>query len=426
MTSDRGEGDLATQPRPPAGVSEEQRALSWGTCLDTYLPALVFALGIGIALPAIPTLARSFHVSFGVASGVLTAFLLGGVFGTLPTGWLIDRFGRRRIMLAGPLLTAAMAFLVMTSTSFPELLVFRFIDGWSAQMWLLGRVTGISARASSDQRGRMVTWMFGMDTVGRLSGPIAGGFIAAAWGIRAPFGAYALLALLALVPVYFFIDDVDDKARARQPSQPAPEPRPSVRELVQPRLIFFIVAFFAALARGPIFADLFHLYAAFTYNLSPKAIGILASSASSLSLPISFVAGWGMDRLGRKRTMIPGFTGVTIAMALLALTAFAHASFAWYVAAFLFGVVSQSLTAGCIQTIGADIAPALGRGMFLGLWNFTNQGGIAISPVLFAFFADTTGYPSAFLLVGGAAFVVAALLIACVPETGKRRAVASL
>ncbi len=422
MTTDRGEGSLVAQPRPPTNPAKAQRALSWSSVLDTYLPALVFALGTGIALPAIPTLARSFNVSFGLASGVLTAFLLGGVFGTLPTGWLIDRFGRRRIMLVGPLLTAAMAFLVMTSTNFPELLVFRFIDGWSAQMWLLGRVTGISARAGSDQRGRMVSWMFGMDTVGRLSGPIAGGFIAAAWGLRAPFGAYALLALLALIPVYFFIDDVDDKPAANERGKQQLEPRPSVRDLIRPRLIFFIVAFFAALARGPIFADLFHLYAAFAYNLGPKAIGILASSASSVSLPISFAAGWGMDRFGRKRTMIPGFTGVTIGMLLLALTALVHAPLPWYVAAFLFGVISQSLTAGCIQTIGADVAPPAGRGMFLGIWNFTNQAGIAISPILFAFFADASGYPSAFLMVGVAAFIVAALLIVYVPETGKRRA----
>ena len=98
-------------------------------------------------------------------------------------------------MLVGPLLTAALAFLVCVSQNFPELLILRFLDGWAAQMWLLGRLTGISARAGSNQRGRQVSWMFGMDTVGRLSGPVAGGFIATAWGLRAPFAAYALLAL---------------------------------------------------------------------------------------------------------------------------------------------------------------------------------------------------------------------------------------
>ena len=82
-------------PGATAGAEQGHKALSWHAFLSTYLPALVFALGTGIALPAVPTLAKSFDVSFGVASGVVTAFLLGNLAGTIPTGWLIDRFGRR-------------------------------------------------------------------------------------------------------------------------------------------------------------------------------------------------------------------------------------------------------------------------------------------------------------------------------------------
>jgi MFS family permease len=400
---------------------KETRALSWETCLDTYLPALVFALGTGVALPAIPTLARSFHVSFGIASGVLTAFLLGGTVGTIPTGWLIDRFGRRRIMLAGPILTATLALLVCVSQNFPELLVLRFLDGWAAQMWLLGRLTGISARAGSNQRGRQVSWMFGMDTVGRLSGPIAGGFIAIAWGLRAPFAAYALLALATLIPVLLFIRDVEDGPLHSRSEAVGTRQKLTARQIIQPRLAFFILAFFAALARGPIFADLFHLYAAFQYNLGPKAIGLLATSGSATSLPVGFLAGWLMDRFGRRRTLIPGFCAVTCAMLLLGLTALLHAPLSWYVAAFLTGVVSQSLTSGSIQTIGADVAPPEARGFFLGLWNFTNQGGLALSPIAFAFVSDSAGYPSAFVMLAGAALVVAVLLIGFVPETGRQR-----
>src|SRR5580693_5598864 len=97
-------------------------ALSWAALLSTYLPALVLALGTGIALPALPALAKSFDVPFGLASGVITAFLLGNLAGTIPSGWLIDRFGRRPVMIAGPLLTAATAFLVATTASFTALL----------------------------------------------------------------------------------------------------------------------------------------------------------------------------------------------------------------------------------------------------------------------------------------------------------------
>ena len=59
-------------------------AVSWDALLAIYLRALVLALGTGITLPAVPALAKSFGVSFGAASGVVTAFLVGNLIGTCP------------------------------------------------------------------------------------------------------------------------------------------------------------------------------------------------------------------------------------------------------------------------------------------------------------------------------------------------------
>src|SRR5215471_15078220 len=101
-----GPGKQAEEETPAA--QQEAKAFSWSAFVSTYLPALVLALGVGIALPAIPTLAKSFNVPFGVASWVTIAFLAGNVVGTVPSGWLIDRFGCRRVMLFGPLMTSAM------------------------------------------------------------------------------------------------------------------------------------------------------------------------------------------------------------------------------------------------------------------------------------------------------------------------------
>ena len=128
-----------------------------------------------------PTLAKSFNVGFGVASGVVTAFLLGNLAGTIPSGWLIDRFGRRSVMIAGPLLTSATALTVWFAHSFPELLILRFLSGCAAQMWVMGRLAGISQNAPASQRGKLVSWMFGMDNTGKLAGPVLGGYIASEW-----------------------------------------------------------------------------------------------------------------------------------------------------------------------------------------------------------------------------------------------------
>ena len=402
------------------GPRPEAKALSWAQFVSTYLPALILALGTGVALPAIPAIARSFHVSFGLASFVTTAFLIGSVVGTIPSGWMIDRLGRRRVMLIGPVLTALMAFLTAAAHSFPELLIYRFFDGCASQMWLIGRLAAISHGASADQRGRQVSWMFGMDNSGRFLGPTLGGFIALSWGIRAPFIAYGLLALLALIPAFLFTKDTP---RAKRVSALAPEQsRLTVRQIIRPRLNYFAVAFFAGMARGPVQAQLLYLYAAFAYHLKPVQIGLLATAAGSISLPVGFIAGWLMDRYGRKRTMVPGFAGVTCTMAGLAITAYLHLSLTIYIVILLFGVLLQSLTGGSIQTVGADVAPPEARGRFLGLWRFTGQGGQTLSPIIFAGLAAQVSYGSAFAYVGGCAATVAFFLVRFVPETGKGRA----
>ena len=398
------------------GKAQIGAAISWEAFLSTYLPALVLALGTGIALPALPTLAKSFGVSFGVASLVVTMFLLGNLAGTIPSGWFIDRFGRRPVMIGGPLLSAAMALLVARAHAFPELLILRFFNGFAAQMWIMARLAAISHGAAPRQRGRLVSWMFGMDSTGRLAGPVLGGFIAAEWGSRAPFIAYAALALLALIPTIIFSKDtprIDNHADSHEQAGP----KLSLRQIVMPRLPYFGVALFAGLTRGPLSADLLYLYAAFAYRLGPRPIGYLATSASLISLPIGFIAGWMMDRFGRKRTMVPGFSGVAVSMSALALSAFLHLSLAWYVSLFLAGVALQALTGGSIQTVGADVAPPGARGTFLGVWRFAGQGGQTLSPIMFAILADTLNYASAFLFIALSATVVAFLLIRYIPET---------
>jgi MFS family permease len=259
--------------------------------------------------------------------------------------------------------------------------------------------------------------MFGMDSTGRLAGPVLGGIIAKYMGLRAPFVVFAILALVAVIPTVLFAKDSPrpehDPNAAKAPVKPAL----SLREIVVPRLPYFGVAMFAGLTRGPLQADLLYLYAAFAYQLGPVPISYLATAASVISLPIGFLAGWILDRFGRKRTMIPGFSGVAVSMLALALSAFWHLSLAWYVALFLFGVALQSLTGGSVQTVGADVAPPEARGTFLGYWRFASQGGAALSPIIFAVLADTVNYGTAFLFTAASASVVAFLLIRYIPET---------
>jgi MFS family permease len=258
-----------------------------------------------------------------------------------------------------------------------------------------------------------------MDSVGKLAGPAIGGALATAFDIRAAFVAFAALALIALIPTLLFAEDTPRRAPKAKDDAPAAR-KLSWREIVMPRLPYFGVALFAGLARGPIYSGMLDLYAAFAYQLGPAQIAFLATGANLINLPIAFAAGWMMDHWGRKRTMIPGFGGVAVTMAALAVCAFIPLSYAWYVLLFFLAVSAQALTGSSIQTVGADVAPPEARGMFLGLWRLTGQGGSTLSPILFAVIAEMLGYGSSFLFVAASAAVVAFLLIFYVPETREK------
>jgi MFS family permease len=71
----------------------------------------------------------------------------------MPTGFLLDKIGRRKLLLAGPIISALASFAIFFADSFPELLVYRFISGWGQQMWMLSRLTVIADTGGAYQRG---------------------------------------------------------------------------------------------------------------------------------------------------------------------------------------------------------------------------------------------------------------------------------
>ncbi|HVB00398.1 MAG TPA: MFS transporter [Acidimicrobiales bacterium] len=420
---------LTKTPRSPRAAAADENMKAWSLAAfnSTYLPALILAMGTGIAIPAIPAIARSFHVGFALATGVTTSFLIGNVAGALPSGWLIDRYGRRRIMLLGPILTALMAFAVVLARTYPQLLALRFADGFATQLWMMGRITGISHSSSPDQRGRQISWLFGMDNSGRALGPLIGGLMATSWGIRSPFIAYGVLSLLALIPAYRYIGDTPRKNPVKAKDGAGPNLRSArpltYRQLVSTYANYFAIALFGAFSRGPIQAGLLNIYAAFRYHMNPSEIGYLAAASAAIMLPVGFITGWVMDRYGRRRTMIPGYTGVCLTMVGLALIAFFNLSTVDYVVVFLIASLCQGITNGAVQTIGADVAPREVRGKFLGLWRFTGQGGVALSPLIFAALAAAVSYGASFLFVGGSAAAVTLLVYFKMPDTRSSEAI---
>jgi MFS family permease len=392
----------------------EPSVLSRQLVLSLYVPAIILALGNGIALPAIPVYARSFDVSFGVASMVLVATGLGSLVAGLPTGYLLDRVGRRKVVLAGPILAAAASFLTVTAQSFPELLAYRFVSGVAMQLWMLGRLAIITDTGGGGQRGRQITSMHAMDSVGRIAGPLVGGLIATAWDVRIPFIVHGILCLVAVVPSFLLIKETAPRLvnwGQQQTATALEQPKPGYGWLLAfPILVFLAAQFLGSVTRGALNNGALDLYAVYHYNVNAATIGALGTAATVIGIPITVGAGAVMDRFGRKATIIPGFTLLGIALAFQALTAFNDWPFPAYIVAYLIVQGANMVTTGNMQVLGTDIAPVHARGSFFGVSQTIVQVGQILSPTAFAFLTENASAAAGFLFLGLASLGVVVLI----------------
>jgi MFS family permease len=391
--------------------------------LSLYLPAIAISLGQGIAAPALPIYAKSFDVSFGVASLVIVLHGVGGVVATLPTGYLIDRLGRRPVLLGGPVLTALTSFLTaFASPTFEWLLVWRFLNGAASQAWELSRLTMITDTGSTRQRGRLMTWMMHVSGVSMLLAPSIGGFVAE-WDIRAPFVLHGILTILAILPSI--------RAKETDPARAAGAQRSTMSEgatwkyvfsaLLQKEMLAFLAAqFLANVARGLQMGGGINLYVAYAFNAGPATLGLLNTANSFVTLPVGFLTGPIMDKWGRKKTIVPGFSLLFVAMLIVGATALLEAPFQVFIPAYFFMNISQAITGGNMQVLGADLAPALARGRFIGAWRLIGRGGGAVGPALFGGTAEAAGYPLAFVALGIASLAVALIVGLLIGETVNR------
>jgi MFS family permease len=405
-----------SEAQPPDGATESRRH----QVLSLYLPAFILGLGTSIAAPAIPVYARSFEVSFGVAALVLVANGLGAAAATLPTGYLLDRIGRRKIVLAGPLLTALTSFLTATAQSFPELLLYRFIAGWALQMWILGRLAMITDRGG-DRRGRQISGLYGMDSVGRLLGPAVGGFAAAAWDVRVPFIIHGVLALVAIIPSFKLVRETQtDAAPARGEGRAADAGFSLSTFLVWPLMVLFAIQLLASLTRGAIWGGTLDLFVVYAYGVGPEVLGILVTATSAIGVPITFAAGFLMDRFGRKATLVPGLVLLGAGLLSMAAIAYAGLSLAVYAASLFWVRASLSITSGAMQVLASDNAPTQARGRFLGAWRLIAEVGQVLSPLAFAALADGPGFAAAFAFLTLTSFGAALLLGLGVRDTTRQ------
>lgn len=389
-------------------------------CVSTVL---VMA-GQGVIAPVLPLYARSFGVGAAQVGLTLSAFALARMILNIPLGILSDRYGRRLLLVSGPMVTA----LGMIGSGFAggiaDLLVWRFIAGAGSAMYMTGAQVYLVDISTPANRARFIGTNQGALLLGVSVGPAVGGLIAEAFGFRAPFFVVGTAAMFASVYAFLGLPETrhlvaDDDGDLGDPDGLQVPGRPWARLLLSAD--FLAVAFVTMsifFTRTASRQTLMPLLAASAHDFSPGSLGVLFTVLSTITLvglaPAAFIA----DKLGRKWAIVP--SGLVVSASLALMASVDHT--AWFVMSSVVMAAGNSIAGPAPAAYVADIAPASLRGLAMGMYRTSGDIGFVIGPPLLGAVADATSIGSG-LVVNGLLVAVAALVFALVAhETVTREA----
>ncbi|MBC2666018.1 MFS transporter [Novosphingobium flavum] len=214
----------------------------WGLILLIYLIGVAAMLVVSIAVPALGGIGAEFHPkSQSLVGWVMSMPALAAALGSLPMGGLVDRFGDRRIMVAGAALVLLGDVGVITAGSIETLLAWRVVGGFGYVGMAVAAVTMISRLTAGKQRVAALALWSTVIPASFIASSIYGATAGAHIGWRGAFiGHAAATAVLVAVGRLLLPGIAPD---ARQPNRMA-----AVKQVVRTPWPFVLGLSFAAAA----------------------------------------------------------------------------------------------------------------------------------------------------------------------------------
>ena len=349
---------------------------------------------VGLERTLLPLLAES---EFGVASAAaalsfVVTFGLSKAFVNLFAGHLADRYGRRRVLIAGWLAGIPVPIVVLLAPSWGWIVAANALLGVNQGLAWSMTVNMKLDRAPPSARGLVVG-------LNEAAGYLGVALVAYVTGVLATREASSLLGIgLALVGLALSLFARDTPR--------APAPRGSLGAAFRDRAL--VAPSVAGLATN--------LKDGALWGLLPLLLVARGLDLATVGLVVAaYPVAWGLgqlvfgplsDRVGRR-----GLAGAGLALQAAGVLALAIAPAApWLLAAAAIVGVGTAMSYPTLLALVADLAPEASRATSLGVYRFWRDAGYAVGALGAGALADAAGYGVA---LGGVAAValVAALVV---------------
>ncbi|MBM2832466.1 MAG: transporter, partial [Dehalococcoidia bacterium] len=189
-------------------------------CVTTFF----IMIGQGIISPVMPLYVKSFGISVTMVGVAIGMFGFARLTANIPIGYVAQRYGKRVLLVGGPVVSAAAALLMAFASSYPELIAYRFLSGLGSAMYVTGSVIYIADVTGTHNRARYLSLQEGSIVFGGSVGPVVGGLTADLWGLRAPFLFLAGFCLVGIYLAWTQMPEIKPTPSAIPPASPGKPP----------------------------------------------------------------------------------------------------------------------------------------------------------------------------------------------------------
>ena len=409
-------------------------------------------IDIGMMTYALAPIQNYFHLNMKEA-GLLGSVSFAGMFiGAALSGFLGDKFGRKRIFQISILIWGAASFLCASSSSIEYLMLFRFLLGIGMGMEFPVGQSLVCELTPTKYRGQTIAALAGFIPVGAVVCGILAVLILPIAGWRGLFFVQGIFAILALAPRQFIpesprwlertgqaeeannvLKTMENEVSAALAGKPLPEPQ-TFDVAVYPTQVVSKVGHGLFSIWSSIYAKRtvmlwlawflilmgYHGTRVWLVNLlHAKGYSIIESSRFVLLITLAGIPGFGaaiwlVERWGRKPTLIATLIGMSIAYCL-----YSHAD-----------NLTQIITYGLIMhffmyamwcplyVYTPELYPTQTRATGSGCASALGRLGAMLGPVLIGLILNDQSQSAVFTFAAGV-FVIAALAILILGEETK-------